>query len=77
MFYKKRYLSASGEAALPLPQGEVVRHKPDRRGPSQSKIKDFCQLSHRESQGSSDTDVIYEKIYLFTKGKAKLRDGAK
>ena len=30
--------------------GEVVRHKPDRRGPSQSKIKDFCQLSQRESQ---------------------------
>ena len=41
---------------LPLPLGEVAERKRGRRGyiilflPSQSKIKDFCQLPRRGSQ---------------------------
>ena len=42
-----------GEAALPPPLGEVAELCEAGEGsiPSQSKIKDFCQLSHRESRG--------------------------
>ena len=38
---------------LPPPLGEVAEHCEAGEGfvPSLSKIKDFCQLSHRESQG--------------------------
>ena len=56
LYFKFQFivLCAGAVAPLPLPLGEVAEHREAGEGffvPSQSKIYDFCQLSHRESQG--------------------------